>query len=79
MNIHRLTLRLSHIENDESNNSSLLLVFVAAGTSVQSCCLATIEDTHTDRQTDVMEFEYAVEMESGFMLYIHRLVEAFNF
>jgi hypothetical protein len=43
---------MHHIENDASNNSSIVAcVFVAAGTCLPSRCLETMgEDTHTDTE-----------------------------
>jgi hypothetical protein len=41
------------IENDASNNSSIVAcVFVAAVTFIPSRCLETIRDTHIDTETD---------------------------
>jgi hypothetical protein len=45
-----------HIENDASNNSSIVAcVFVTAVTFLPSRCL-TIGDTHTDTQADGRDF-----------------------
>jgi hypothetical protein len=59
------------IENDASNNSSLFLVFVAAGTCIPSRCLTTIRE-YKNRHTDWWEgfIKYSVEMGSNAMIYI---------
>jgi hypothetical protein len=48
-----LSYDTDHIENDVSNNCSIVAcVFVAALMFLQSRCLATTGETHTDTQTD---------------------------
>jgi hypothetical protein len=83
------TIRHGHIENDASNNSSIVAcIFVTAvtllpsrclamiGGFVPSRCLATIEG-YTYRHTDWWEgfFNQAVEMGSGAVIYVPSFIK----
>jgi hypothetical protein len=65
------------IENDMSNNSSIVFcVFVAAVTFLQSCCLATIGE-YIYRHRDWWEgfMKYTIEMGSVAMIYIRSFIK----